>query len=98
MKVFSLMRFLNVEPITDQKFSRISGALYWFIKLSLLFVVDLNPCVTNPCLNGGMCTMEREDFLCLCPPQYHGRLCDSGRPHLVLTKEDHRIPDLDMFC
>uniref|UniRef100_A0A3P8VR06 Vitamin K-dependent protein C n=1 Tax=Cynoglossus semilaevis TaxID=244447 RepID=A0A3P8VR06_CYNSE len=43
---------------------------------------NLNPCVTNPCLNGGMCTMEREDFLCLCPPQYHGRLCDSGRPHL----------------
>uniref|UniRef100_A0A667ZVU0 Zmp:0000001329 n=1 Tax=Myripristis murdjan TaxID=586833 RepID=A0A667ZVU0_9TELE len=36
---------------------------------------NLNPCRTNPCLNGGMCTLDRGDFLCLCPPQYHGRTC-----------------------
>ncbi|XP_041795892.1 coagulation factor IX [Chelmon rostratus] len=38
---------------------------------------NLNPCRTNPCKNGGMCTMDRGDFLCLCPPQYHGKTCDS---------------------
>ncbi|XP_059187594.1 coagulation factor X [Centropristis striata] len=38
---------------------------------------NLNPCRTNPCLNGGMCTMDRGDFLCLCTPQYHGKTCDS---------------------
>ncbi|XP_074506045.1 coagulation factor X isoform X1 [Sebastes fasciatus] len=38
---------------------------------------NLNPCRTNPCLNGGLCTLDRGDFLCLCPPQYHGRTCDS---------------------
>ncbi|XP_073348694.1 coagulation factor IX [Pagrus major] len=38
---------------------------------------NLNPCRTNPCLNGGMCMMDRGHFLCLCPPQYHGDTCDS---------------------
>nr|XP_043887514.1 coagulation factor IX-like [Solea senegalensis] len=37
---------------------------------------QLNPCRTNPCLNGGICTLEREDYLCLCPPQYHGKTCN----------------------
>ncbi|KAL6104873.1 uncharacterized protein ACO6RY_06518 [Pungitius sinensis] len=38
---------------------------------------NLNPCRTNPCLNGGMCTLDRGDFLCLCSPQFHGKTCDS---------------------
>ncbi|XP_054868174.1 coagulation factor IX isoform X2 [Amphiprion ocellaris] len=38
---------------------------------------NLNPCRTNPCLNGGMCTLDRGDFMCLCPPQYHGKTCES---------------------
>ncbi|XP_070761883.1 coagulation factor X [Enoplosus armatus] len=38
---------------------------------------NLNPCRTNPCLNGGMCTLDRGEFMCLCPPQYHGKTCDS---------------------
>ncbi|KAM4628269.1 coagulation factor VII [Polymixia lowei] len=36
---------------------------------------NLNPCLTNPCLNGGICAVDREAFLCLCPPQYHGKTC-----------------------
>ncbi|XP_056140032.1 coagulation factor IX [Lampris incognitus] len=35
----------------------------------------LNPCAANPCLNGGICTLDRGNFLCLCPPQYDGRIC-----------------------
>ncbi|XP_042344624.1 coagulation factor IX isoform X2 [Plectropomus leopardus] len=38
---------------------------------------NLNPCRTNPCLNGGICTLDREDFLCLCSPQYQGKTCES---------------------
>ncbi|XP_051813894.1 coagulation factor IX [Acanthochromis polyacanthus] len=38
---------------------------------------NLNPCRTNPCLNGGICTLDRGDFMCLCPPQYHGKTCES---------------------
>ncbi|XP_067362332.1 coagulation factor IX isoform X2 [Channa argus] len=38
---------------------------------------NLNPCRSNPCLNRGFCTLDREDFVCLCPPQYKGKTCDS---------------------
>nr|XP_033486718.1 coagulation factor X isoform X1 [Epinephelus lanceolatus] len=38
---------------------------------------NLNPCQTNPCLNGGMCTLDRDDFLCLCSPPYQGKTCDT---------------------
>ncbi|XP_040902076.1 coagulation factor IX isoform X2 [Toxotes jaculatrix] len=38
---------------------------------------NLNPCRTNPCLNGGICTVDRQDFMCLCPPLYHGKTCES---------------------
>uniref|UniRef100_A0A3Q1G8N6 EGF-like domain-containing protein n=1 Tax=Acanthochromis polyacanthus TaxID=80966 RepID=A0A3Q1G8N6_9TELE len=44
----------------------------------------LNPCRTNPCLNGGICTLDRGNFMCLCPPQYHGKTCESGNRHLQL--------------
>ncbi|XP_077463065.1 coagulation factor X [Stigmatopora argus] len=36
---------------------------------------NLNPCGSNPCLNGGKCMLERGDFHCLCPPNYHGSTC-----------------------
>lgn len=36
---------------------------------------SLNRCRTNPCLNGGLCTMDQGRFLCLCPPQFHGLTC-----------------------
>ncbi|PWA26181.1 hypothetical protein CCH79_00019749, partial [Gambusia affinis] len=39
---------------------------------------NLNPCRTNPCLNGGICSQDREEFLCLCPPRFRGKTCDSG--------------------
>ncbi|XP_075884576.1 coagulation factor IX isoform X3 [Nelusetta ayraudi] len=38
---------------------------------------NLNPCGRNPCLNGGLCTLERGHFLCLCPPPYQGKTCDT---------------------
>ncbi|XP_029027082.1 coagulation factor X [Betta splendens] len=36
-----------------------------------------NPCQTNPCLNGGFCSVDRGVFICICPPQYQGRTCES---------------------
>ncbi|RVE65354.1 hypothetical protein OJAV_G00135000 [Oryzias javanicus] len=40
----------------------------------------LNPCRINPCLNGGVCTVDRGVFTCLCPPPYHGQVCQSATP------------------
>uniref|UniRef100_A0A672GMH7 Coagulation factor IXa heavy chain n=1 Tax=Salarias fasciatus TaxID=181472 RepID=A0A672GMH7_SALFA len=44
---------------------------FWFRYISL------NPCETNPCLNRGICTMDRGDFTCLCLPKYRGKTCES---------------------
>ncbi|KAF1393469.1 hypothetical protein PFLUV_G00016250 [Perca fluviatilis] len=38
---------------------------------------NLDPCQTNPCQNGGICTLDRGHFLCLCSPQYSGKTCES---------------------
>uniref|UniRef100_A0A672GH65 Coagulation factor VII, like n=1 Tax=Salarias fasciatus TaxID=181472 RepID=A0A672GH65_SALFA len=48
--------------------------------------VCLNPCETNPCLNRGICTMDRGDFTCLCLPKYRGKTCESGKQHLCVYK------------
>ncbi|XP_036392544.1 coagulation factor VII [Megalops cyprinoides] len=37
---------------------------------------NLNPCRYNPCVNGGLCSIDRGDFVCLCPPRYDGKLCE----------------------
>ncbi|XP_031646215.1 coagulation factor X-like [Oncorhynchus kisutch] len=36
---------------------------------------NLNPCHYNPCKNGGICTIDRDGYLCLCPPRYDGKTC-----------------------
>lgn len=38
---------------------------------------SLNRCGTNPCLNGGLCSMDHGHVLCLCPPQYRGHICET---------------------
>ncbi|XP_034024908.1 coagulation factor VII [Thalassophryne amazonica] len=54
---------------------------------------NLNPCQTSPCLNGGICTLDRGDFLCLCPPQYHGKTCDT-----VVLKCHYRNGGCMQYC
>ncbi|XP_077438419.1 coagulation factor X isoform X2 [Vanacampus margaritifer] len=54
---------------------------------------NLNPCATNPCVNGGKCTLEREDFLCLCPPRYRGSTC-----HLEVSSCTYRNGGCLQYC
>ncbi|XP_077370321.1 coagulation factor IX isoform X2 [Festucalex cinctus] len=54
---------------------------------------NLNPCRTNPCVNGGKCTLERGDFLCLCPPRYHGSTC-----HLEVSSCSYRNGGCRQYC
>ncbi|XP_061644206.1 coagulation factor X isoform X2 [Phyllopteryx taeniolatus] len=54
---------------------------------------NLNPCVTNPCVNSGKCMLERGHFLCLCPPRYHGSTC-----HLEVLSCGYRNGGCLQYC
>ncbi|XP_057686040.1 coagulation factor IX isoform X2 [Corythoichthys intestinalis] len=54
---------------------------------------NLNPCGSNPCLNGGKCMLGRGDFLCLCPPRYHGSTC-----HLELLSCNYKNGGCLQYC
>ena len=41
----------------------------------IIYIDD--PCQSNPCLNGGTCTMDGKDFACSCIDGYTGRKCAS---------------------
>lgn len=40
---------------------------------------DLNPCKENPCKNNGICQQYRYSYICLCPPRFTGKLCETER-------------------
>jgi len=54
----------------------------WWLLLNLLRSV--NPCYTNPCVNGGTCTSVNggTSYTCSCPPGYFGSTCASGEIQL----------------
>ncbi|XP_071823083.1 uncharacterized protein [Apostichopus japonicus] len=57
---------------------------------SFAIVVDgpINPCVSQPCLNGGVCSpspMNPAEFTCACPAANTGRFCQDVVPPLVAT-------------
>ncbi|XP_076832395.1 coagulation factor X [Brachyhypopomus gauderio] len=38
---------------------------------------SFNRCQRNPCLNGGMCSVKRDSYECLCAPRYTGPHCET---------------------
>ncbi|XP_072111766.1 coagulation factor IX [Mobula birostris] len=40
---------------------------------------NLDPCRSNPCLNGGLCRFDNDKYIyiCLCPPLWKGKNCES---------------------
>ncbi|XP_022249667.1 cadherin-related tumor suppressor-like [Limulus polyphemus] len=38
-----------------------------------------NPCSPNPCLGGGTCHHDDENFQCVCPSKYQGKQCESPK-------------------
>ncbi|XP_039618495.1 coagulation factor IX [Polypterus senegalus] len=38
---------------------------------------DMNPCLYNPCQNGGICKIDHSNLYCLCPPRYEGKYCEA---------------------
>lgn len=40
--------------------------------------VNVDECLSTPCLNNALCEDHDNDFLCLCKPGFGGRHCDKG--------------------
>ena len=51
-----------------------------YIDNSFFPQVDINECTNNPCLNGGNCTDQVNEFQCTCPPGWTGSNCQDLVP------------------
>ena len=63
------------------------GACLIHLMLILLpfFFPPANPCLTNPCLNGGVCVVESlTEYSCVCPECYSGETCDLGKYQVLV--------------
>ena len=49
--------------------------LKYFIFRGMFCEIEVNECMSNPCLNGATCIDELNNFSCLCLPGYSGSNC-----------------------
>lgn len=53
--------------------------------VSIIFIYTFSiaifkePCSSNPCQNGGKCTIEGQTYKCECKPPYTGNECEIGK-------------------
>ena len=45
---------------------------------SIHYSIVEDPCIPNPCLNGGTCSKEGDSYLCQCAEGWNGKNCDKG--------------------
>ena len=45
--------------------------------------VNIDECLSGPCLNGGRCIDKNNSFHCVCPTATRGRLCEEGKTNLL---------------
>ncbi len=53
----------------------------------LMFIVDINECDSDPCLNSGQCQNLLAAFHCECPVGWTGVQCEAGKSKSQLTLE-----------
>lgn len=51
----------------------------YHIWISPVCAVDINECLSAPCLNAGTCIDEVNGFTCFCRADYRGVLCESRK-------------------
>jgi len=47
-------------------------------KIVVVFFLDINECLNNPCENGGNCTNTPGSYMCMCPSGWTGPRCNLG--------------------
>lgn len=58
------------------------------LKSSNFAEIDLDECVSNPCLNGGSCVDQPAAYECLCRRGFDGDTCGQGAEILLKAKYD----------
>ena len=58
---------------------RSSGALNLSRMFSSFLRADIDDCADQPCLNGGTCLDEVNDYTCICAVGYTGENCNIGK-------------------
>ena len=51
-----------------------------------LFLVDIDDCADQPCLNGGTCSDGLNDYTCTCVDGYTGEDCGVGKNSVLSQK------------
>lgn len=44
--------------------------------IDMFCTIEPTPCDPNPCVNGGMCTANGNDYDCVCTMEWMGKDCD----------------------
>ncbi|CAN8028078.1 unnamed protein product [Ixodes persulcatus] len=45
------------------------------VREDLRETLEISPCFSEPCFNGGRCQLLASGFICICPPDYTGPFC-----------------------
>ena len=54
------------------------GWQYWILKKKIIYVLDVNECLKNPCKNGAACINLKGSYRCNCKSGYTGNDCGTG--------------------
>ena len=53
--------------------------MYYKLDEHPFFLLDIDECDSDPCLNGGTCNDEINGFFCDCPTGYQGITCGESK-------------------
>ena len=73
-----IFQILNTE--IHYRYHNVTVSSVQFVwKVVVLFVVDVDDCMPNPCENGGNCTDGINGYNCTCAPGYTGVNCETSK-------------------
>ena len=50
--------------------------------ISSVFTLDVDECITRPCINGGTCQNQYGSYSCVCKRGYTGKHCETSKLNL----------------